>query len=195
MTWAEWRSHFEGNSTRKLPGITAAEVPEAWRGALVRSLARFQLGEAGEGRIARQIDSALLQGIDADYRAALKLFVAEEGRHARILALMVGALGGALLRETWTARLFVHARRLAGVRFKLLVLLAAEVIGIGFYGMLAARLPPGSMRAALEEMCADEAAHRQAAIEHGATETPGYELISAAIKTGSRLAIWLSILL
>ena len=39
---------------------------------------------------------------------------------------------------------------------------------------------------------ADEAAHRQAAIEHGATETLGYELISAAIKTGSRLAIWLS---
>jgi ubiquinone biosynthesis monooxygenase Coq7 len=30
------------------------------------------------------------------------------------------------------------------------------------------------------------------AIEHGATETLGYELISAAIKTGSRLAIWLS---
>jgi 3-demethoxyubiquinol 3-hydroxylase len=39
---------------------------------------------------------------------------------------------------------------------------------------------------------ADEAAHRQVAIEHGATETLGYELISAAIKTGSRLAIWLS---
>ena len=39
---------------------------------------------------------------------------------------------------------------------------------------------------------ADELRHRDAAIEHGATETPGYELISAAIKTGSRLAIWLS---
>ncbi len=38
----------------------------------------------------------------------------------------------------------------------------------------------------------DEAAHRQAAIEHGATEALGYELISAAIKSGSRLAIWLS---
>ena len=38
----------------------------------------------------------------------------------------------------------------------------------------------------------DELAHRQMAIEHGATETLGYELIAAAIKTGSRLAIWLS---
>ena len=39
---------------------------------------------------------------------------------------------------------------------------------------------------------AEEAMHRQVAIEHGATETPGYQLIAAAIKTGSRLAIWLS---
>ena len=39
---------------------------------------------------------------------------------------------------------------------------------------------------------ADEAQHRATALEHGATEAPGYELISAFVKTGSRLAIWLS---
>ena len=39
---------------------------------------------------------------------------------------------------------------------------------------------------------ADELAHRHTAIEHGATEALGYELISAFVKTGSRLAIWLS---
>lgn len=39
---------------------------------------------------------------------------------------------------------------------------------------------------------ADELAHRDTALAHGAEETPGYELLSAAIKTGSRLAIWLS---
>jgi ubiquinone biosynthesis monooxygenase Coq7 len=38
----------------------------------------------------------------------------------------------------------------------------------------------------------DEIAHREIAIVHGAEDTPGYELISAAIKAGSRLAIWLS---
>jgi 3-demethoxyubiquinol 3-hydroxylase len=38
----------------------------------------------------------------------------------------------------------------------------------------------------------DEIAHREAALAMGAEDTPGYELISAAIKTGSRLAIWLS---
>jgi ubiquinone biosynthesis monooxygenase Coq7 len=38
----------------------------------------------------------------------------------------------------------------------------------------------------------DEIAHREIAIVHGAEDIPGYELISAAIKAGSRLAIWLS---
>jgi len=39
---------------------------------------------------------------------------------------------------------------------------------------------------------ADEIAHRDAAITEGAEETPGYDLLCAAVKTGSRLAIWLS---
>jgi ubiquinone biosynthesis monooxygenase Coq7 len=39
---------------------------------------------------------------------------------------------------------------------------------------------------------ADEIAHRDTAIAQGAAETPGYELLSAVIKAGSRLAIWLS---
>ena len=46
--------------------------------------------------------------------------------------------------------------------------------------------------ATIEEFRADELRHRDIALEHGATETPGYELISAAVKAGSRLAIWLS---
>jgi len=44
----------------------------------------------------------------------------------------------------------------------------------------------------IAEFRADELAHRQTAIEMGATDALGYELISAVVKTGSRLAIWLS---
>ena len=38
----------------------------------------------------------------------------------------------------------------------------------------------------------DELDHRDAALERGAREAPGYAAMSAAIKAGSRLAIWLS---
>ena len=44
----------------------------------------------------------------------------------------------------------------------------------------------------LQSFRADELRHRDTAIEHGATDAPGVELISAFVKAGSRLAIWLS---
>ncbi len=159
MNWNAWRRHFDQNAQRPLPDITPPVLPESHRLALAASLAKFQLGESGEGRIAHDIDSAQLHGIDDDYRASLKRFVAEEGRHARVLGLMVNALGGRSLARQWTERLFVRGRRALGVRFKLLVLLAAEVIGISFYGVLAKVLPACGLRDALEQLCADEEHH------------------------------------
>ena len=48
------------------------------------------------------------------------------------------------------------------------------------------------LRDAVEEARADENAHREAAIEAGAERALGYEPMSAAIKAGTRFAIWLS---
>src|SRR5690348_839944 len=114
--WSPWRQHFEENARRPLPMVEAAGVPASWQAPLCRSLAIFQVGESGEGRIVREIERSQLSGVDADYRASLKLFVKEEGRHARILAAMVRALGGSLRGSAWTDRLFVHGRRLLGLR-------------------------------------------------------------------------------
>lgn len=54
----------------------------------------------------------------------------------------------------------------------------------------------GDDEAALREVIDDarvqEVEHRDTAKAAGAAETPGYETLSAAIKSGSRLAIWLS---
>lgn len=48
------------------------------------------------------------------------------------------------------------------------------------------------LKTKIEEYRSDEIAHRDAALAHGAEAAPGYEILSAAIKAGSRLAIWLS---
>jgi 3-demethoxyubiquinol 3-hydroxylase len=48
------------------------------------------------------------------------------------------------------------------------------------------------LRATVEKFRADEIQHRDEALASGAEETPGYEMLTGAIKAGSRLAIWLS---
>lgn len=97
MNWSTWKQHFENNVHRPLPEVAVPALEETQHRALLHSLAKFQLGESGEGRIAHEIDRTELSGIDDDYRAALKRFIQEEGRHARILGTMVAALGGRVL--------------------------------------------------------------------------------------------------
>ncbi len=157
--WTEWRRHFEFTATRPLPGTEAPELPADQWAALSRSLAIFQAGEGGEGRIAKDIDTFEQPWIDEDYRAALKLFVREEGRHARILTNALGELGGKTLNENWTERLFLYGRRAMGIELKLTVLTAAEVVGITFYGELMKALPECGLKSALGQLCEDETEH------------------------------------
>jgi ubiquinone biosynthesis monooxygenase Coq7 len=49
-----------------------------------------------------------------------------------------------------------------------------------------------ALKATIEEFRADELAHRDVGLAHGARTAPGHDLLVAAVKTGSRLAIWLS---
>jgi 3-demethoxyubiquinol 3-hydroxylase len=44
----------------------------------------------------------------------------------------------------------------------------------------------------IDEFRRDEIEHRDEGLAHGAEDAPGYEVLRATIKAGSRLAIWLS---
>lgn len=48
------------------------------------------------------------------------------------------------------------------------------------------------LKSLIETCHAEELEHRDTAYAHGAQETPGYSLLSGAIKAGARAAIWLS---
>src|ERR1043166_4834142 len=48
------------------------------------------------------------------------------------------------------------------------------------------------LKKTVEDFRADEAAHRQTALDHGAEQAPGYKFLSEAIKAGCRVAIKLS---
>lgn len=157
--WSTWVRFFSRRANRRLPGL---DDPMSYRNippSVARSLAIFQLGESGGGTVIEQARRSQLKDINDHFAQAIELFVAEEHRHAEILAICVRNLGGQLLQHNWTARLFVFARRLIGLRLKILVLLAAEVVGICFYHLIATRLPHSRLKSLLAQLVNDERAH------------------------------------
>ncbi|MER5373745.1 ferritin-like domain-containing protein [Streptomyces sp. NPDC002553] len=114
--FAEWTRRFE------------ALHPAVWAG-----IQRFQVGEDGDG--ANLVAKADQAG-DADYAQAVRLFVAEEQNHARLLALLLAAGGQKTLTGHWSDTVFVRLRRLMGLRMELLVLMIAEVVALRYYRAL-----------------------------------------------------------
>lgn len=129
-----WLTAFEAERERR----KASADPDWGQGAqlhpaVIASLQRFQLGEDGDGR--NLIDKAAATG-DRTYAAAVRLFVAEEQNHARLLARLLTAAGATTLSGHWSDTVFVRLRRLLGLRLELMVLMIAEVIALRYYRAL-----------------------------------------------------------
>jgi len=159
--WKTWQAFFAARSGRPLPGLDDSQDYSGLPASVARSLAIFQLGESGGGTIVEQARDSCIPGAGRHYAVAMQLFVAEEHRHAEILAICVRKLGGSLIRRNWTASLFVFFRRLIGLRLKVLVLLTAEIVGICYYHLLSTRLPASRLRSLLEQIVEDERSHFQ----------------------------------
>lgn len=166
MNSTRWLHHFHHNQTlHRQPeaepcGDVRCPLDDATRRALARSLAHFQLGESGEGRhllawAARDPEAAA----DPGYREALRLFLEEEHAHARLLARVVGHLGGTLVRRHWSHRAFKALRRLLGLRFEIQVLVTAELIGLTYYRLLGQRVRDPVVEAACARFVRDERGH------------------------------------
>jgi len=171
--WPQWQQFFEARKERPLPMIDANGWNLQLPPSVARSLAVFQLGESGGGTVVAQVRRSSFGQAHPAYASSMELFVREEHRHAEILAMCVHALGGQLIHSNWTDRLFVMTRRAMGVRLKVLVLLAAEVVGLSYYRLIAQSLPPSQLRSLLEELCADEQAHLQFHCDFFRSQTPG----------------------
>ncbi len=86
------------------------------------------------------------------------------------------------------------ATALLGERAAMACTVAVEEVIDGHYAGQAERLGASDPELAetIQAARADELSHRDTALAHEAEATPGYELLSGAIKAGARIAIWLS---
>ncbi|MES4901012.1 MULTISPECIES: ferritin-like domain-containing protein [unclassified Streptomyces] len=132
--FAKWTRRFEDECERRRAqgdpdwGQGATLHPAVWAG-----IQRFQVGEDGDG--ANLVGKADKAG-DGDYAQAVRLFVAEEQNHARLLARLLAAGGVPTLTGHWSDTVFVRLRRLMGLRMELLVLMIAEVVALRYYRAL-----------------------------------------------------------
>ncbi|MEQ8193904.1 MAG: demethoxyubiquinone hydroxylase family protein, partial [Rhodospirillales bacterium] len=100
------------------------------------------------------------------------------------------------LLPVWHAAGFAlgAATALLGEKAAMACTVAVEEVIDEHYAGQVARLgeQDKELKDTFEEFRREELEHRDAGLEHGAEEAPGYEALSAAIKAGSRVAIWLS---
>ncbi|MDP9864839.1 MULTISPECIES: ferritin-like domain-containing protein [Streptosporangium] len=129
-----WVRDFEAEAERRgLQGDPAWERGARLDRPVLRSLQRFQVGEDGDG--ANLMAKAAGTG-DGAYAEAVRLFVAEERNHARLLALLLAAGGARTITAHWSDTVFVRLRRTLGLRLELLVLMVAEVVALRYYRAL-----------------------------------------------------------
>lgn len=132
--FGRWVARFETNvADRQRRGDPDWAGGARLTPAVVRSLQRFQTGEEGDG--ARLAQASAATG-DADYATAVRLFIAEEQNHARMLRLLLEAAREPTIDGHWTDTVFVAVRGALGLRMELMTLTVAEVIALRYYRAL-----------------------------------------------------------
>ena len=174
---------------RRLPGDPS---PEAEKARMIRV---DQAGEYGAVRIYEGQLAVL--GARASGNV-IRRMAAQEARHLEKFDRLMTErrVRPTLLSPVWHAAGFAlgAATALIGEKAAMACTVAVEEVIDEHYAAQADRLEDGDpeLKALIEECRAEEIEHKQEAEERGAREAVAYPVLTGAIKTGARLAIWLS---
>ncbi len=173
----------------RLPGdLTAAELID-------RMIRVDQAGEYGARRIYEGQLAVLREG---SAKAQVRHMAEQEARHLGIFDdLMVARrVRPTLLSPLWHVAGFALGAGTAflGDKAAMACTVAVEEVIDEHYAAQSDALgdDEAPLRQVIDQARAQEIEHRDTALAAGATEAPGYAVLAAAIKRGSRLAIWLS---
>lgn len=138
-TSSEWLEYFQFNRQHLLPinWERREHLNDIEKANISSSIQSFQLGESSEGTNLLKAARAYAAGSgDTVYVEALKLFIAEEQRHAADLGRFMKQQGIALAKRHWTDSIFRKLRKLANLELAIVVLLTAEIIALVYYDAL-----------------------------------------------------------
>lgn len=187
-----------GNAKSTKPKITGeGRMPgDPTRDQMIKSMIRVDhAGEHGAVRIyAGQL--AVLAGTDVE--DTIREMAEQEQKHLLTFDSMIAdrQVRPTALTPIWHVAGFAlgAGTALLGPKAAMACTQAVEEVIDEHYAAQAEQLGDDEkdLRDTVEEFRADERAHRDKAIEEGAEQAPGYEILTGAVKAGSKLAIWLS---
>jgi ubiquinone biosynthesis monooxygenase Coq7 len=174
---------------RRLPG-------DPQPAELVKRIIRVD--HAGEHGAARIYDGQLAVLGKSAVAPMIRHMAEQEQRHRAVFdrLLVEHRVRPTLLGPVWDAAGYAlgAATALLGERAAMACTVAVEEVIDEHYRQQSEALGEHApaLKAIIEDCRADEVEHRDAGLAHGAEQAPGYETLTAAIKAGSRLAIWLA---
>jgi hypothetical protein len=162
-TSQQWRQYFAENarSLLEIPWERGPEMTPDEAAAISRSLAEFQAGENSEGKhLFRDAQRYAARTGDNEYVAAIRLFIAEEQRHARDLGRFLTLNGVPLVRTTFTDRVFRKLRHsFGGLEISIAVLITAEIIAKVYYKAVGSATQSVILRTLCDQILNDEIRH------------------------------------
>jgi rubrerythrin len=161
----EWKSYYQQNaqSLLEIPWHLGAELTPEEKIAVSQSVKEFQAGENSEGKhLYQDAQKYSEQTGDQDYVAAIKMFIAEEQRHARDLARFLTLNKIPLVKTTFTDVVFRKLRHLfGGLEISIAVLITAEIIAKVYYAALREATKSKILIGLCDQILRDEVKHVQ----------------------------------
>jgi hypothetical protein len=162
-TSLEWRIYYEQNacSLLDIPWHLGPELTHDEMTAIAQSLKEFQAGESSEGRhLYHESQRYAERTGDEEYVAAVRLFIAEEQRHACDLGRFLALNGIPLVKTTFTDRVFRRLRHMArSLEISIAVLVTAEIIAKVYYAALREATQSVILRRLCDQILSDEVRH------------------------------------
>lgn len=161
----EWLQYYERNaqSLLDIPWELGAELTPDEKAAIAQSLKEFQAGENSEGKhLFRYAQTYAERTGDLEYVPVIRLFIAEEQRHARDLGKFLRLNDIPLVATTFTDRVFRKLRHLfGGLEISISVLITAEIIAKVYYAVLREATQSVILRRLCDQILSDELRHVQ----------------------------------
>ena len=163
----------------------------------VQSMIRVDhAGEYGAVRIYEGQLAVLDARKNTKAAAAIRKMAEQEQRHLETFDRLINErqVRPTALEPLWRIAGFAlgAGTALLGEKAAMACTAAVEEVIDDHYARQIERLDDEELKATVEDFRSDEIAHKEEALAHGAEETPGYRLLSEAIKAGCRIAIKLS---